>query len=586
MNTLDTPAGQTFTTASPAGRENGVLGDDGYNNFEADVGGVPLTASLPHLAVTPSLFAPDYNKASAPIFIYYDESRKDMTNTWTEDQLYKGLFFKKSWTDPPNLVTRDVICFNTKDIGGIPEFFWKKGDPSAAAPAADTLLGNSPTTVGGAVYDPTNQLTMWSRLIGWDCHFSAYGTAAICLFSGYMGGAPYRGQWQMNDNVRSEGVDKYNELEPAWNQIRKRYIGANSPLIAFDEKASRFNFAQLHTPLYKGNNWESGGGSNNLIDSAAGNPVYFLNRRLHGVEYCPDMLPYEQQFQVEAIPANPPRPASGDVIVSNFNWNLEAYKIYDSDCGIFIEDLGVPEAVFDKSLWGILGFTFNQFNTATNLTRQTRINDSVTLDDMKVATTNANVDSKDLVKYVTNQFGAPLFTNQLPVSFIPWEFSYARTAGSGGGASPFDWTRDQSAEDVQTAPPEVVIDQTSAQINAEKLPRKMIRPYFLIKSNIVGDANFLGGEDSGQVLPVVYVLNKENAFGDFFFGGESQTEFTITKAQTLSSVTTSIHDPDGSLANVSLGSSIIYKVVKPNTAQLGVAQEILKTIGKKQKSKM
>ena len=109
---------------------------------------------------------------------------------------------------------------------------------------------------------------------------------------------------------------------------------------------------------------------------------------------------------------------------------------------------------------------------------------------------------------------------------------------------------------------------------------------FLVKSNIVGDANFLGGEDSGQVLPVVYVLNKENAFGDFFFGGESQTEFTITKAQPLSSVTTSIHDPDGELATVSLASSIIYKVVKPNTAQLGVAQGILQDIAKKQKSKM
>ena len=135
------------------------------------------------------------------------------------------------------------------------------------------------------------------------------------------------------------------------------------------------------------------------------------------------------------------------------------------------------------------------------------------------------------------------------------------------------------------SPPAITIsqgvDNFSTQINATNLPRKMIRPYFLIKSNIVGNVNYLGGEDSGQSLPVVYIVNKENGFGDFYFQSQSQNEFTITKDVVLSSITTSIHEADYSLASVDENSAIIYKITKQVQANMNVAAEVMAELQKK-----
>jgi hypothetical protein len=103
----------------------------------------------------------------------------------------------------------------------------------------------------------------------------------------------------------------------------------------------------------------------------------------------------------------------------------------------------------------------------------------------------------------------------------------------------------------------------------------------LIKSNIVGNVNYLGGEDSGQSLPVVYIVNKENGFGDFYFQSESQNEFTITKDVVLSSITTSIHEADYSLASVDENSAIIYKITKQVQANMNVAAEVMAELQKK-----
>ena len=111
----------------------------------------------------------------------------------------------------------------------------------------------------------------------------------------------------------------------------------------------------------------------------------------------------------------------------------------------------------------------------------------------------------------------------------------------------------------------------------------MLSPYYVIRTNIIGDYNYLGGPDGGQSLPSVYIVNKENGFGDFFFQSESQTEFTITKPYTLTSVKTSVHNPDFTLASVSPNTSIIYKVTKMNSSPLNIAEQVLND-AKKSKS--
>jgi hypothetical protein len=50
----------------------------------------------------------------------------------------------------------------------------------------------------------------------------------------------------------------------------------------------------------------------------------------------------------------------------------------------------------------------------------------------------------------------------------------------------------------------------------------------------------------------------------------------VTKPITLTSITTSIHLPDGSLARMDEGSSVIYKIVKINNAPLSILNDFVK----------
>jgi hypothetical protein len=332
--------------------------------------------------------------------------------------------------------------------------------------------------------------------------------------------------------------------------IRERYVGANSPLLAFDDKGERFNFQQLHTPLYVGNEANAGDGITSIAETG-GTAVVEINRRLLGNDFTPEMMPY-------GTPIQPTKAAAADdktPPIQPMNLNLIPWQLYDSDGGIFLENFGLSEAQWPLSLWGVLGFSYGQFNTEVN-NRQTRINNIVEGSAGGSVTTNANLEASDVVKFRGNRYGTSLYTNQPPIASVLGNYANAVA---------------QSDVDY----PVISIDQTSAQVSAQNLPRKMLRPYFLVKSNIVGDMNYYGGSDSGQSLPIVCVINKENGFGDFYFQRGFDLEFTATIPRVITSVTTSIHDPDMRLSNVSGDSAVIFKITKQNSANLDVIQDVM-----------
>jgi hypothetical protein len=333
--------------------------------------------------------------------------------------------------------------------------------------------------------------------------------------------------------------------------IRERYVGANSPLLAFDDKGERFNFQQLHTPIYVGNEANAGDGLTAIAETG-GTAVVEINRRLLGNDFTPEMMPYGTPIQPTKVSSDeddktPP--------IQPMNLNLIPWQLYDSDGGIFLENFGLSEAQWKLSLWGVLGFSYAQFNTETN-NRQTRINNIVEGSAGGSLTTNANLEASDVVKFRGNRYGTSLYTNQPPIASVLGNYDNAKAQPN------VDY-------------PVISIDQASAQVSAQNLPRKMLRPYFLIKSNIIGDMNYYGGGDSGQNLPIVCVINKENGFGDFYFQRGFDLEFTATQPRVITSVTTSIHDPDMRLSNVSGDSAVIFKITKQNNANLDVVQDVL-----------
>lgn len=540
--------------------------------------------------------------SSCPLFVYFDKTRSDVASGGLSDSdLYYGFAKKYRHSDG-----KDYISLTTKNIGGIPlPFFVNFTQTVTGAPPVASTPGIILVDIRNR--DPGADIYNRNRSIGFDCHFTAYGTSAIALYSGILNAnADKSEEYKVNSvgehytrttfSERGKGTTN----TPMWPSdiskwMRERYVGANSPLLAFDADGERFNFQDLHTPLYTGNLWNAGQTATAVLDEngkpvagsaqpvplnpAAGDKAILINRRLNLVEFCPEMMPYlpPQEMTLQGLDKQD---------MTSLNPNLFPWTPYDSDGGIFLEDFGISEEDWELSFWGVLGFSYEQFHpNRTTLTRQTRINNIVEANEIARPTTNGNITASDLVAIRTNSNGASLYVNQLPPATMCLNIQnslaekMAQETGSGPNNGPAaeaiippEWGKQKCFNQVNYPP--VNIKQTSAQISAQNLPRKMLNSFYLVKSNIIGDVGYLGGPDSGQALPIVGVVNKENGFGDFYFS-QGSVNFTITHPRVITEITTSIHQPNMELAKVNKGSSIIYKVIKQNNASLSVVADIL-----------
>ena len=102
----------------------------------------------------------------------------------------------------------------------------------------------------------------------------------------------------------------------------------------------------------------------------------------------------------------------------------------------------------------------------------------------------------------------------------------------------------------------------------------MLRGYYTIRSDIVADSLFVGGQSNITNMPIVAVVTKENPQNDYYFG-TSDVEFTIGKPTRISSIRVSIHDPNGQYANVNKNSSVIFKIQRQMNVSFNIAEEIL-----------
>ena len=103
----------------------------------------------------------------------------------------------------------------------------------------------------------------------------------------------------------------------------------------------------------------------------------------------------------------------------------------------------------------------------------------------------------------------------------------------------------------------------------------MIRGYYAIRSNLLENTPFIGGKKNNTMMPIIGIIDKMNAAGDFYYSQESSLVFTITKPIALASIDVSIHDPDGSYARCSEQSTILFKIKKDRIMTFDIASEIL-----------
>jgi hypothetical protein len=402
------------------------------------------------------------------------------------------------------------------------------------------------------------------RKIGFDQHFSAPGMTYIlpCDMradpSAIMKADDYTDDTNVN-GYATHNLSPYSDIDAV--QVAQLYLGANAPQLNWN--GANFTISNLHTAMNSGNNLLAGnptGADDNSYarnDTGESDVVYKINPREDFCDFTPARKPYLGQKKLGSY-SNPPN----EISTSYFNQNLEAWRVYDCLTGIMIEDFGLAQTEWTSSLWGLLGFSYKQFHSASN-TRLSVI-DFNNANDLSIITTNAEINEGDTKIYTQNMFGTPLFYNRLPF----------------GGV-----IEDHQNNDAVRYLPEIVQKTQSIEIIADKLPTRMIRGYYTIRSNILQNTPFIGGKVNNTIMPICGVVNKINNYGDFVFGEESSLVFTITKPLKLASITCSIHDPDGSYARCSEQSTILFKVQKDMRVSFNVIQDILQEEEQQKKKK-
>ncbi len=400
------------------------------------------------------------------------------------------------------------------------------------------------------------------RRWGHDYHFTAYGNPCIGLWNGFSN------KIGISNGSDSDAIYHHSSVSGASQEnlskwLSEIYLGADQPLISYDEDGNRFNISQLHVSEVEGNTGEAGrlGGGASIAEEV--NPTsnascYKINKKLLKNNWSPDVAPYTLTLAAGGtVPA-----------IEQFSQNLTPWSPYDMMGGIFIEEFCVPEFQWNTNLMGVMGYRYNQFNhspyNASN--RQTRIIDNQQVSKVEFPTTNAKINEGDLRSFNMNLWNNPVYNINLPASHTIY-----------GGYH-------------NILPAIDVVGISSTMITAQELPTKSIRPYYTIRSDIIGKDNYIG-EAAGlpaqnQTIaskPIIGLVDKVNGYGDYYTEQSGQLTFTNTQKRVITSIKTSIHDPDGTYANCGLTSSVIYKINKQKNVDLTPLNTLLQSKAKKDK---
>ncbi len=483
--------------------------------------------------------------SSIPVYFAYQPQFADIETGGTDtNRLSYG--FAMKYTHPNGGI---YIEFRPDLIGGMPEFSFERWKSNAS---------------GFVQYNIEE-----GRKFGWDWHFSAYSTLAMVLWGGridrdYLN----NNEWAIQNASQTPLATGGNSVNIS-KLITQRYIGANDPLFDFDPIKQRFNFSRLHTAETIGQPSILAGIAYTdapQINGRYADEVYKLNPRFNQWEYCPNLKPYIKSMSASWTTFA--GTTSNDVQeIGIMSRQCDPYTIFDSNCGIFISDFGYNKDDFNEGLWAILGFSYDQFNASTTLTnnRLMRVNED-NKNNLSIVTTNSEVIVDETSYFNVNNYGAIFPTDQV---------SCPQVLTGSNGVFIDGVERDIDAGIVRSIPvfPAITEITHSIKIDAINLPRKMLRPYYLIRSDIINQSKFIGADNS--LMPVVMVADKQYSGGDFYFASENSLSFRVTQPTIISNITTSIHDPDGTFANLNEDSSIIYKFIRNKKVDVDILSNYL-----------
>ena len=559
------------------------------------------------------------NRSSVPLFFKYDPDQRenfiDNPANWVsfaDSGLMFGMFFPRHYDnyDEDGTFTERLyfIGLNTTDLGGIPANLFTETSYSINA----------------------------GRRIGFDFHSTAYGNPIITPYSGYdnvdIGTKAAQNEGKGAGDVVKTYTDTIQQINPLDSTTSVTdlapyqtmiYMGANNPLVSYNTTSNRFEFARLHTSNNLGNKFKAGNPADSLTSESmtpaanlqlrtlepppknadAGNTVYKINPRPSQFGFSPSFKPYIRNdfaLTTSVYPktakdyvSNYTTDGTNTVTFNAWNNNIQPFTVFDSHGGIYIDNWGFDADNWEDNLWDILGFDYNAVaSPASPSNVLTRRVDNENSGKLYRPTTNAEVVSTDTKSYITNYHEAGQFSITLPYPVGVATYKALHT----GNPSNDEWVYNGATDGTDgqftaiRAEPHTVYNQvniltTSTTITATDLKKSVLRPYYTIRTNILEGASAIGGNPTGANLPIISIVDKYSAANDYFMGSPSDIQFTVTKPTMLADITTSIHDSDGSYANVDKTSAVIYKIQKIKKTPIGLIQSIMEDEEKQNKKK-
>jgi len=455
------------------------------------------------------------DNSSIPIFVYFNENSSNLTASQTtgdrDDNLAYGFARNNG----------GFIAFITERIGGIPSQYFGE-------------------QVGSRINANTK--------IGYDYHFNAYGNAAIMLSSGF-------------SPLQYYGQIEYSQAD----DIRQVYLGADNALLNFDNVQNRFEISNLHAAEKVGNFYTAGDPNPSAdvfappASTQAGQDCFKINKQLKYDSWSPSMQPYT------VIDLSGSATTGTQKTFITMNENMVSGLIYDAHGGVTIEDMGIDEKFWTQSMWGILGFEYGQFNASGNIEEIKNINNRFSNDNPNSSgiTTNVDVVSVDSQQLHCNPYGTNMF-NAMLGSKVKY-YDTPQVINSCATLFP-DGPNNRVS-------PAITITADSTKIIASNLPRKLLKGYYLLNSDILDTANYF---QTANPLQTMAIVGKYNAASDFISYDGGGPVFTATRRKTITSIKTQILDPEGGTANVGDNSGVIYRIDKVIPTDLNFAENLLK----------
>jgi len=375
-------------------------------------------------------------------------------------------------------------------------------------------------------------ITAFNRTIGYDRALSAYGNQSIMLFNGLgihqdmAHTVPLTQSHPVNNQITHNTITYDTDVA-----INKIYLGADQPILNYNADENKFELSNLcffrkavNTPYANNPIGTSGYDTYNSLNPNAGLNQYYINPLHHPIIYQPAVRPlYSTQHNAAQF------------------YNVERFKVFDCISGVGIVDFSFIDNTF-RDLFNVLGYRAlknsytNKTDTAGNYLQLKRNSfNSFSYP----YTTNAEIESEDLVQYGGSIWGASYF------SPIPSVYQTTDMFNSG-------YTQ-------------IIINANSTTITADKIASKTNHSFYIVRSSIIPQILYYGNRDDscGNPINVFSIVSKENRLDDYLFLSSSgDMSYTFKDNYIINTIETTIENNDGTPAVLDENNTIIYKIRK------------------------